>query len=346
MTHELKKIPQHYAIAKATGKKTVLATVVALEGSSYRRPGVSMLIVEGGQMIGAVSGGCVEKEILHQAQSVFQDGKAKVMTYDGRYRLGCEGILYILIEPFSPSEIWMQEFQNTLTNRTNLTTKTFYTKDDLKCSEKFGTAYFFSNDAFLTVSPNFDVQSALADAGISIFENELKPCFRLVIVGSEHDAVELCTAASFLGWEVTVIVSPKDPKTIGNFPGANALVHSSPETLDVTHFDSGSAVVLMTHSYVTDLKFLLALKDIHFVYLGLLGPSKRREKLLGEFIEHAPEVEEAFFTNIHGPSGLNLGAETPQEIAVSIVSEILSVIRKQDASPLKKRKGRIHSQAE
>lgn len=346
MTHELKKIVQHFAIAKATGLKTVLATVVALEGSSYRRPSVSMLIDEAGKMIGAVSGGCVEKEILHQAQTVFKDGKAKIMTYDGRYRLGCEGILYILIEPFEPSEKWMEQFQHILANRKNFTTKTFFTKDDLKSSEKFGTAYFFSKDACLTVSPNFDLQSALTDTEISIFENELKPCFRLVIVGSEHDAVELSVAASFLGWEVTVIASPKDPKTIENFPGAHALIHSSPETLDTSQFDAESAVVLMTHSYVTDLKFLMAFKDIHFLYVGLLGPSKRREKLLGEFIEHAPDVEEAFFTNIHGPAGLNLGAETAQEIAVSIVAEILAVIRKQDASPLKKRKGRIHSQTE
>ncbi len=346
MTHELKKILQQYTIAKAVGQKTVLATVVALEGSSYRRPGVCMLIAESGQMTGAVSGGCVEKEILHQAQSVFKEGKAKLMTYDGRYRLGCEGILYILIEPFEPSEKWMEQFQQILANRENFTTKTFFTKDELKSSEKFGTAYFFSKEECLTVSPNFDVQSAMADAEISIFENELKPCFRLVIVGSEHDAVELCTAASFLGWEVTVIASPTDPKTIENFPGAHALIHSNPESLDVNQFDTESAIVLMTHSYVTDLKFLLAFKSKRFAYLGLLGPSKRREKLLGEFIEHAPEVSEDFFTNIHGPAGLNLGAETAQEIAVSIVAEILAVIRKQDASPLKKRKGRIHSQTE
>ncbi|MDZ4147165.1 MAG: XdhC family protein [Flavobacteriaceae bacterium] len=346
MTHELKKILQQYTITKAVGQKTVLATVVALEGSSYRRPGVSMLIAESGQMTGAVSGGCVEKEILHQAQTVFKDGKAKIMTYDGRYRLGCEGILYVLIEPFEPSEKWMEQFQNALSHRKNFTTKTFFTKDDLKSSDKFGTAYFFSKDACLTVSPNFDLQSALTDTEISIFENELKPCFRLVIVGSEHDAVELCAAASFLGWEVTVIASLKDPKTIENFPGANALINSNPESLDVSQFDSGSAFVLMTHSYVTDLKFLLAFKFKRFAYLGLLGPSKRREKLLGEFIEHAPEVAEDFFTNIHGPAGLNLGAETAQEIAVSIVAEILTVIRKQDASPLKHLKGRIHSQIE
>ena len=97
MLHEIKDIIKSARIANESGLKTVLASVVSLEGSSYRKPGVRMSIQENGKMIGAVSGGCVEKEILRQAQSVFENGKPKLMVYDGRYRLGCEGILYILI---------------------------------------------------------------------------------------------------------------------------------------------------------------------------------------------------------------------------------------------------------
>ena len=103
MTHELKILMQGYLNARHIGLECVMATVVALDGSSYRRPGVRMLITENGQMTGAVSGGCVEKELLKQADSVFRTGNPKMMTYDGRYRLGCEGTLYILIERFSPS---------------------------------------------------------------------------------------------------------------------------------------------------------------------------------------------------------------------------------------------------
>ena len=92
MTHELKKLVQAFTDAKERGLKSVLVTVVALDGSSYRKPGVRMLVLENGKMIGAVSGGCVEKEILIQSQSVFESTISKVMTYDGRYRLGCEGV--------------------------------------------------------------------------------------------------------------------------------------------------------------------------------------------------------------------------------------------------------------
>ena len=99
MTHEIKLLFQTIKTWQSEGKKSVLVSVVALDGSSYRRPGVRMVINEDGDSVGAVSGGCVEKEIDHQAQSVFRSGKAKIMTYDGRLRVGCEGIIHILIEP-------------------------------------------------------------------------------------------------------------------------------------------------------------------------------------------------------------------------------------------------------
>jgi len=99
MTHEIKLLFDTLKTWQILGKKAVLVSVVALQGTSYRRPGVRMIISEDGKSIGAVSGGCVEKEIEHQAQSVFLTGKAKMMSYDGRLRIGCEGILYLLIEP-------------------------------------------------------------------------------------------------------------------------------------------------------------------------------------------------------------------------------------------------------
>ncbi|MBT8393442.1 MAG: XdhC family protein, partial [Bacteroidia bacterium] len=115
MMHELKHIVSAYKKAKEMNLKSVLATVVDLDGSSYRKPGVRMLIIENGNMIGAVSGGCVEKEVLRQAQSVFLDGRPKMMTYDGRYRLGCEGVIYILLEKFIPEIEFVEKFDNLLT---------------------------------------------------------------------------------------------------------------------------------------------------------------------------------------------------------------------------------------
>ena len=101
MTHELHQLLKAHLSYHEHNHKVVLVTLVSLNGSSYRKPGVRMMITESGQMIGAVSGGCVEKEIKLQAQEVFQTNKPKMMTYDGRYRLGCEGILHLLIEPMA-----------------------------------------------------------------------------------------------------------------------------------------------------------------------------------------------------------------------------------------------------
>jgi xanthine/CO dehydrogenase XdhC/CoxF family maturation factor len=99
----------------------------------------------------------------------------------------------------------------------------------------------------------------------------------------------------------------------------------------------------MSHNFANDLKYLIEIKDTKPTYIGLLGPKKRREKLLSQFIEYCPDVHESFLENLYGPTGLNIGAETPQEIAISIISEILSVVRDQTPIALKEKWGRIHS---
>ena len=130
MLHELKDIIRSAKIAQSLGIKTALASVVSLDGSSYRRPGVRMSIQENGKMIGAVSGGCVEKEVLYKAQSVFSKGIPKIMSYDGRYRLGCEGILYILIEPFYIENEFLNQFSKALKNRESIEINSFFIKND------------------------------------------------------------------------------------------------------------------------------------------------------------------------------------------------------------------------
>jgi len=340
MTHEFKKILLGYQNAQRIGLQSVLATVVDLVGSSYRRPGVQMLITENGQMIGAVSGGCVEKEVLQQACTVFKTGIPKMITYDGRYRLGCEGILYILIEPFQPDLAMVQAFETSLQQRTSFEIKSAYS-ETVGVNTNLGSSILFAeNKKFM-----FDAkrQERLEQGNSEkYFSQTLKPCFRLVIIGAEHDAGQLVQFASLLGWDVTVVTSISDSKCITDFPGAQKIVYQEPDVLNVNDINNQTAIVLMTHSYVKDLRYLLALKNTLPAYIGLLGPAKRRERLLNEFVEHHDRVEESFFDLIHGPAGINIGAETPQEIAISICAEILAVIRKQTPEPLKNKKGTIH----
>ena len=335
MTHEFKHLIDTYLEAKKQGVKAVLATVVNLDGSSYRKPGVRMLILEDGRMIGAVSGGCVEKDIQRQSESIFRDGLAKMMTYDGRYRLGCEGILYILLELFQPQDEAVQAFRACIQQRDYF---------------KIISAFRREEGVFPEIGSILDVGIQYPVSGASIkpkaqhtFEQLMPPCFKLMIFGAEHDAVQLCRYAALTGWEVTVVSGPLESKTISNFPGATAFYSVSPDALELSSIDHETAVVLMSHNYANDLKYLLELKDSKPAYLGLLGPAKRREKLLAQFLEYCPEADPDFIESVHGPAGLNIGAETPQEIAISILSEILTVIRKQTPMPLKEKTGGIHA---
>ncbi|MBT8282188.1 MAG: XdhC family protein [Muriicola sp.] len=336
MTHELKNIFIAYQAAQKANIKTVLATVVALEGSSYRKPGVRMLILENGTTEGAVSGGCVEKEICRQAQVVFASGEAMVMTYDGRFRLGCEGVLYILIEPFEPSEAIQDDLRITLKKRLDFKVESYFVQKE-EVNRNFGSMIELEGQKY-PLRKNFE-----PDTSLSCFTQVLDPSLQLFIIGSEHDAVSLSSAASQMGMDVIVVANPVEEKDLSNFPGAAEYLPILPEVFPVERLDKNSAVVFMNHSYSKDLQYLLKLHKSKPFYIGILGPYRRREDLLNALLEHHPEVEDDYVDCIHGPAGIDIGAETPQEIALSILAEILMVHRGRKPVKLKDKNGAVHS---
>lgn len=336
MTHEFKSIVEHAYKWQKDGKKSVLVTVVALDGSSYRRPGVRMLLNEQGEVIGAVSGGCVEKEVQYQAQSVFKDLKPKMMTYDGTLRLGCEGIIYVLLEPFEVSEEFMNAFDQALKARLAIYIKSYYQKhfgllEGIGSCIELDQMKFSFNNSF---QPN---------ENHSLFEQLLSPLFHLLIIGAEHDAVQLCKAASNIGWKVSVMVSADEQKSLKYFTGADQLLTPLFDSIETSEIDKQTAIVLMTHSFNKDVQYLSALKDCYPSYFGLLGPKHRRERLINQLLEFHPEIDIEFIDQLRGPAGINIGAESPQEIAISIIAEILSVVRKQEPIILKDKTGTIHA---
>jgi xanthine dehydrogenase accessory factor len=340
MTHELKNIVNAFLVSQLKGIRMVLATVVDLEGSSYRKPGVRMLIKENGEIVGAVSGGCVEKEVYRQALSVFKNGQAKMMTYDGRYRLGCEGLLYILLEPFQPDQNCLAIFQDYIQKRKPFDIITAYQRTEGEVSG-IGSSFCFDAEQNFACSNNVVLNKSL-----SAFHQAIEPCFQLIIIGTEHDAVQLCSIASFNGWEVVVVSSVKAPKTISGFPGASKVIVCEPNEMDAIPTDNQTAVVVMTHNFARDLLFLTMLSNRSLNYVGLLGPAKRREQIIDQLLGQQPDLESAFLDRLYGPAGLNIGAETPQEIATSIVAEILSVTRKTIPESLSSSNGTIHEQVE
>ncbi|MDD7915870.1 XdhC family protein [Polaribacter sp. MSW5] len=162
-------------------------------------------------------------------------------------------------------------------------------------------------------------------------------------MGGEHDAVKLCKVAATLGWEIDVITSAKDSKQLKDFPGANSVIGNTPETIEFTNIEENTAIVIMNHSYVQDLKYVIELAKHNPRYIGILGAPKRRERLFNELFEFVPDIAYEFLDHIYTPAGLHIGAQTPEEIAVSIVAEILSVIRKKEPFSLRKINGKIHN---
>ncbi|MDC1162009.1 XdhC family protein [Tenacibaculum sp.] len=339
MTHEFNEIVKQAFLNQKRGIQNILVTVVDLDGSSYRKPGVRMLISSDGNKIGAVSGGCIENEIQQRAQTIFETGISKIITYDGRYRLGCEGVLYILLEPFQLSSDFIQAFSKNLQNRESFKIISLYQKKDI-VSKNFGSFVQLQNKPPFTFFKNFVPNQT---EKLTVFEQKMDPSFRLLIIGGEHDSVKLCKQSSQLGWEVDVITSMKSDKFLSDFPGANSVTAQTPELIDFTHINTHTAIVIMNHNYSYDLRYLIKLYNFTPSYIGILGAAKRRERLFNELFELIPEITDTFLEKIHTPAGLNIGAETPEEIAISILAEILSVIRNKEVFSLKKITGRIHS---
>lgn len=338
MTTEIKQLFQIAASWQLSGKKIVMATVVHLKGSSYRRPGVRMIINDQGDSFGAVSGGCVENNIQIEAQSVFSTGKAKIMNYDGSLRIGCDGIIYILLEPFHISKELLQAFNSTLENRRPFKTEAFYY---VAVGEHngIGSTIQMDNKTY-SINPSFQTDHVSDQA---CFSQTFSPIFQLYIFGAEHDAVHLCKAANLLGWEITIVASPAEAKSIDFFPGANRLINPTFEELDTSGFDDQTAIILMSHSFNKDVQYLMALSNVQPAYFGLLGPKHRRDRVITKFLDYFPETSPEFLELLHGPAGINIGAENASEIAVSILAEILSTIRNKKPIALKDKTGSIHA---
>lgn len=316
MTHEFLKIIASYRKASKTNVRTVLATIVHVEGSSYRKEGTQMLIDEHENITGALSGGCVEKEVVRQSAAVFSSSCPKVFKYDGRFRLGCEGSIYILIELFHPDYHLIDLIERAVEQRQSFSLSCSFLTDEIS-KPNFGTSFEFKDSTIY--HSNYDNGSDNL-----VFTHKIEPLNRLCIFGIEHDAGKLSQMASFLGWEVIVIGSENSAVNGSDFPCSKSVLNLKPEDLDSDLFCKNTAVVVMSHNYAKDLHFLLTIITSKVRYIGLLGPVHRREKLLNAILDTDVLIDHSVFDKIHGPAGLVIGSKTPEEIALSIMAEIIS----------------------
>ena len=364
---EIRQIVSAYERHVALGKKMALATVVQVEGSSYRRAGARMLMVEDGHWTGAISGGCLEGDALRRARKAILHQQPTVVTYDTMedasaqalgVGLGCNGIIDVLIEPIDEriSGNHLEMLNASLDHHRPSRLATVY---------QSGVPEIAVGDQ-LRIGPNQEISGSLTDTSIGeqiradlaavekpqsvsylasegtieVFLEVIHPPIRLVIFGGGYDAVHVTRLASELGWHITVTDDCMAKALPPRFPLAHTVVHilreEIREKVDVTPY---TAAILMSHNYAYDLAVLRQLLTEELPYIGILGPKKRFDKMCDALQMEGVIVPVA---DIHSPIGLDIGAETPDEIALAILAEIQAVFAQRRGGMLKDRIGTIH----
>lgn len=343
---ELLEIVNAYDASKKARKHCVLATVVHVEGSSYRRPGARMLVLDDGLMIGAISGGCLEGDALKKALLTFTDHQNRLVTYDTSdeddatvgIQLGCEGIIQVLFEyiNYDNSSNPIELIRQAIANRQKSVLISLY---DLKNKKgpQLGTLYVYQADEYSLLSDN--KKAWPNDALVQ----HIDPSLSLVIIGAGNDAIPLMQMAAILGWEVTIVDGRQTHAKQDRFINACQVFVSKPEkVLEQITIDHRTCFVLMTHNYQYDLQMIKELLPLDIPYVGLLGPKKKYNRIIEDLNQEGVQPSEQQLAKIYGPTGLDIGAETSEEIASSIIAEIQAVLNHQTGSMLKWKETQIH----
>ena len=367
---EINEILKAYSKAKSEGKRTALATVVKVEGSSYRQPGARMLVTEEGQLTGAISGGCLEGDALRKALLSINQKQNKLITYNTNneddielgLQLGCNGIVHILFEyiddetPNNPIQL-LQQLE--LERKEAVIVTVFSLKRN---AQQIGTVLFFRKDSPVLTYENHilnlisDVKEVLRTKTSIIKkllpENDsealieyIKPPISLVIAGAGNDVQPLVKMAAILGWKITIGDGRATHAVPKRFPHADNVKAVKPEQfLENIVIDDQTYVVLMTHNYKYDLAVLKSLLETNCRYIGILGPKTKLNRMLDDLQNEGIQVSDEQLERIYSPVGLDIGAETSEEIALSIVSEIKAFSTGKSGTSLKYKQGKIHDE--
>ncbi|MFN1834480.1 XdhC family protein [Balneola sp. MJW-20] len=359
------------AVEKDTG--CVLATVVHVEGSSYRRAGARMLVDESGMMTGAISGGCLEGDALRKALHALHKKENKLVTYDTSdendavigAQLGCNGIIQVLFEPLDPEDpanpIGLLE--KVLCSNEPAAIITLFNLD--RSVVQIGTGMLVDGQENLTGTVKnesllkqlkLDAAEALGQkesmfreyvsgmSSVNAFIEVRKPPVRLVLVGAGNDASILADMAAKLGWNITVTDGRRSHARADRFVSSCQVIVSKPEKiLEDVEINDRTAFVLMTHNYNYDMDVLKILaEETDVPYIGILGPQKKYQRMLDDLKDEGIILTEDQQSRIYAPVGLDIGADTPAEIALSVLAEIQQVLSGAAGNSLREISGPIH----
>jgi xanthine dehydrogenase accessory factor len=336
-----------------------LATLTRTSGSTFRRAGARMLICGDGHIVRGLSGGCPERDIITRAQGVIAAGRAEIVRYNRDYGLdamvemGCGGELEVLIEPLAAHEdlLFVDAVANCLDARREGFLATAFMQDGgclprpLRLVWSGNIACSNLGDSVLTdavvaqghAAGNAPILQGIdtASGRYEVLIERLRPPHALLLVGVTAGAVALARFAQTLGWDVTLVDHDEQSPPPAELPTTVRLLRAGPDRLlSQLRADRHSSAVVMTHNLERDAAYLRALATLPLAYLGAIG-SRSRSAKLGAATGLAPP-------RLRAPAGLDLGSETPEEIALAIAAEILAVTSGRSGGVLSAHDGPIH----
>ncbi|TMM53887.1 XdhC family protein [Maribacter algarum] len=363
---EIKSILQLYNSLKASGEKCAIAQVVRVEESSYRREGARMLVFESGVFEGGISGGCLEGDALQRSQIAILKQQPSIVTYDTSKEneigvgLGCNGVIDVLISPISENSATLEMLQKCVSDRgehiiatiTALNTDIdtiplgrsfYYDKDSASLEDcQHGGLRHFLHDRIKDVldkkkSKTYQFEEEGVKA--SVFIELIPPQFHLAIYGDNYDVYPMLEMAKLMDWDVSLVGNVQKLKKEKLHSVKNIYLKDGEERPEI---DDRTAIILMAHDYKTDYANLQQLIKTPTPYIASLGPRKRFDKMIAEFKADGVEFSDEELERIYAPCGLEIGANTPEEIAMSLFSEILGVFSGKEGGMLREKLGPIH----
>jgi xanthine dehydrogenase accessory factor len=333
-------------------ESAVLATIIEVDGAAYRREGAKCLIIESGNIIGTLSGGCVEGDLLEYAREVLATGTPREVYYDFSSEgdlfwglgLGCNGAITLWLQPFDPIHHHSQAAQIIEEYQKRAS-----------CIKDYRVAVVLESNDTGQISVgsylNFDQQEEELPHGlmpynihgvlVKLFVETVKARPRLMIFGAGSGAVPLVQAAKNLHWHVAVIDHREDYLNQEILNADERFLTARNQYSEISVHD-GAYVVIMTHNYELDRMLVETFLPSSIPYLGVLGSHNRMERILQDIRQEIGELSEETLEKLHSPIGLDIGAESPEEISLSIVSELVCRKNRRNGQSLRLRKEPMH----
>ncbi|WP_409305599.1 XdhC family protein [Peribacillus sp. SCS-155] len=356
-------INQELQRCKCKGYRGVIGTIISTEGSTYQKAGAKCFISEDGHLTGLVSGGCVEGDLKEYVHEIIATGLPRIVHYDFKddgdivwgLGLGCNGKMNIFLEPYRPGQnpentaMIDAFFSSMLTkplhritivdsNDTSILGKTWLVDPASKEYPKIPNNEILQDYMVNRHTKKNGLSYIGGNLNLSIFYEFTTPPPNLIIFGAGPDAIPLVRMAKTLNWPITVLDYRTALASKQNFPDADEIIVYPAGNVPEITINQNSYVILMTHNFMQDQIILEYLLRTDPAYLGVLGPRKRTEELINS---SDIDSDHPKLSTIHSPVGLDLGSKTPEEIALSILAEIMVTYRGGTGSRLSEVKGEL-----